>query len=49
MTFLKTQLRHSQNCETAFFRRPETFAKFLFPQQPKPKHRFSAVSAPNHS
>ena len=24
----------------------ETFAKFLFPQQPKPKHRFSAVSAP---
>ena len=21
----------------------ETFAKFLFPRQPKPKHRFSAV------
>ena len=27
----------------------ETFAKKHFPQQPKPKHRFSAVFAPNHS
>ena len=27
----------------------ETFAKFLFPRQPKPKQRFSAVSIPNHS
>ena len=27
----------------------ETFAKFLFPQQPKPQHRFSAVFAPNTS
>ena len=27
----------------------ETFAKKPFPQQPKPKHRFSAVSAPNTS
>ena len=25
----------------------ETFAKFLFPQQPKPKHRFSAVFVSN--
>ena len=24
----------------------ETFAKFLFPRQPKPKHRFSSISAP---
>ena len=36
------------------FRRPafnllETFAKKPFPRQPKPKHRFSAVFAPNHS
>ena len=27
----------------------ETFAKFLFLQQPKPKHRFSSISAPNCS
>ena len=27
----------------------ETFAKKPFPQQPKPKHRFSAISAPNYS
>ena len=27
----------------------ETFAKFLFPRQPKPKHRFSSISAPNYS
>ena len=27
----------------------ETFAKKLFPQQPKPKQRFSAVFIPNHS
>ena len=27
----------------------ETFAKFLFLQQPKPKNRFSAVFSPNHS
>ena len=27
----------------------ETFAKFLFLQQPKPQHSFSAVSSPNHS
>ena len=27
----------------------ETFAKFLSFQQPKPKHRFSAVFASNHS
>ena len=27
----------------------ETFAKKPFPQQPKPKHRFSAVFAPNCS
>ena len=29
--------------------KPETFAKFLFLQQPKPKNRFSAVFSPNHS
>ena len=28
---------------------PETFAKKPFLRQPKPKHRFSTVSAPNHS
>ena len=27
----------------------ETFAKKSFPQQPKPKQRFSAVFIPNHS
>ena len=27
----------------------ETFAKKPFPRQLKPKHRFSAVFAPNHS
>ena len=27
----------------------ETFAKFLFSRQPKSKHRFTAVSDPNHS
>ena len=27
----------------------ETFAKKPFPRQPTPKHRFSAVSIPNHS
>ena len=35
--------------EPGTFEPLETFAKFLFPQQPKPKHRFSAVSIPNHS
>ncbi len=29
------------------YKQPETFAKFLFPQQPKPKHRFSAVFVSN--
>ena len=28
---------------------PETFAKKPFPRQPKPKHRFSAVFAPNYA
>ena len=27
----------------------ENFAKKPFPQQPKPKHRFSSISAPNCS
>ena len=27
----------------------ETFAKKPFPRQPKPKHRFSSISAPNCS
>ena len=31
------------------FAQAETFAKKPFPQQPEPKHRFSAVSAPNTS
>ena len=29
--------------------REETFAKKPFPRQPEPKHRFSAISPPNHS
>ena len=30
-------------------RQQETFAKKPFLRQPKPKHRFSTVFAPNHS
>ena len=32
-----------------YVQQEETFAKFLFLQQPKPKNRFSAVFSPNHS
>ena len=44
-----------QNCRAVgieFFRQrvqAETFAKKPFHRQPKPKHRFSSISAPNHS
>jgi len=30
-------------------REVETFAKKPFPRQPKPKHRFSSIYAPNYS
>ena len=41
---------HATGCVVAVWgesRRDETFAKFLFPRQPKPKQRFSAVFVSN--
>ena len=42
--FMSLELRKDQISIEA-----ETFAKKPFPRQPTPKHRFSAVSIPNHS
>ena len=38
-----------QMLQLSVYSRIETFAKKPFPRQQKPKHRFSAVFAPNYS